>query len=186
MKSSIDISSNPIIAAVKSEHQLVRAIESECEIIFLLFGDILNISSLTQRISEAGKHPIVHIDLINGLAAREIAVDFIAQTTCAEGIISTRPALVRHANKLGLFSVLRVFALDSMALENLPRELEMVEPDVVEILPGLMPDIIRRVCASTSTPVIAGGLISSKREVIAALSSGAAGVSTTCESTWSI
>ena len=186
MKSSIDIPANPVIAAVKSEQQLVRAIESECNIIFLLFGDILSISRLTPRVSEAGKHPIVHIDLVNGLAAREIAVDFIARTTCAEGIISTRPTLIRHANELGLFTVLRVFALDSMALENLPRELEIVDPDVVEILPGLMPEIIRRVCNSTRTPVIAGGLISSKQEIIAALSSGAAGVSSTCESTWSI
>ena len=39
MKSSIDIPANPVIAAVKSEQQLVRAIESECNIIFLLFGD---------------------------------------------------------------------------------------------------------------------------------------------------
>lgn len=36
----------PIIAAVKSEEQLQRAIASDCNIIFFLFGNICNISSL--------------------------------------------------------------------------------------------------------------------------------------------
>ena len=34
---------NPIIAAVKDEHQLDRAIASNCGIIFFLFGNICNI-----------------------------------------------------------------------------------------------------------------------------------------------
>lgn len=185
MQTAINLSTNPVIAAVKSEEQLSRAIRSDCDVIFLLFGDILNISQLVKRAADAGKHPIVHIDLINGLSPREIAVDFIARTTCAGGIISTKPSLIHRAKELGLFTVLRVFAIDSMALDNLPRELEMVAPDVVEILPGLMPDIIRRVSALTPTPIVAGGLISNKQEIIAALSSGAIAVSTTCETNWS-
>lgn len=185
MQKEINLGAAPVIAAVKSEAQLSRAIRSDCEVIFLLFGDILNISQLVRRVADAGKHPIVHIDLVNGLASREIAVDFIARTTCADGIISTKPLLIHRAKELGLFTVLRVFAIDSMALDNLPKELEIVAPDVVEILPGLMPEIIRRVSAQVPTPIVAGGLISNKQEIIAALSSGAIAVSTTCEISWS-
>lgn len=179
-----DLSVCPVIAAVKNEAQLARALTSECEVVFLLFGDILNIASLTERICAAGKFPVVHLDLINGLSPREIAVDFLAKTTCAGGIISTRPMLIRRAKELGLFSVLRVFVIDSMALENLSRERMNAEPDVLEILPGVMPDVLRRICTQTNLPVVAGGLLSRKKDVIAALDAGAIAVSTTDETLW--
>ena len=37
----------------------------------------------------------------------------------ADGIITTKPALVRRARELGMFTVLRYFLIDSMALENI-------------------------------------------------------------------
>lgn len=181
-----DLSLCPVIAAVKNEAQLDRAVASDCDTVFLLFGDILNISALVARVKEAGKRAIVHIDLVGGLAPREIAVDFIAKTTAADGIISTKPSLVRRARELALFTVLRVFVIDSMALSNIAREREMVEPDVFEILPGVMPDVIERICQMMPTPVIAGGLISTKREILSALSAGAIAVSTTNEESWTL
>ena len=42
-----------------------------------------------------------------------------------------------------------------------------------------MPKVIRRVCRLVRVPVIAGGLISDKEDVMAALSAGAISVSTT-------
>lgn len=47
-----------------------------------------------------------------------------------------------------------------------------------------MPDVLRRICASISTPVIAGGLLSQKKDVLAALDAGAVAVSTTDEALW--
>lgn len=186
MRAAIDLSANPVIAAVKNEEQLSHALKSECNIIFLLFGDILNISSIVERIVCAGKHAIVHLDLINGLSSREIAVDFIAKTTKAEGIISTKPMMIRRAKELNLFTVLRIFVIDSMALSNLDRELEIADPNVIEILPGLMPDILKRISSSLSTPIVAGGLISTKQDILSALSAGAVAVSTTNEESWNL
>ena len=96
----IDLSANPVIAAVKNEQQLKLALKSECETVFLLFGDLLNIGDLTRAVKNAGKNAIIHIDLVNGLSSREIAVDFIAKTTSADGIISTKPQLVKRAKEL--------------------------------------------------------------------------------------
>lgn len=93
----------------------------------------------------AGKVPFVHADLIDGLSAREVAVDFIAAQPAAAGIISTKPALIRRARELGLCAVQRFFVLDSIALENLKRQLENTRPDSIEILPGVMPKVIRRI-----------------------------------------
>ena len=180
----IDLSASPVIAAVKNEQQLRLALESDCETVFLLFGDLLNIGTLTRSVKEAGKTAIVHMDLINGLSAKEIAVDFIAKTTAADGIISTKPQLVKRGKELGLFTVLRVFVIDSKAFENISRDRIAVEPDVLEILPGIMPPVITRICELVSTPIIAGGLISQKKDILAALDAGAIAVSTTNQEMW--
>lgn len=184
--SSIDLSVCPVIAAVKDDAQLERAIRSDSSVIFFLYGDILNIAELCERVSAAGKHAIVHLDLVNGLAGREIAVDFIAKTTKASGVISTKPSLVRRAKELGLFAILRVFVIDSMALANLEKEIQMCTPDVVELLPGVMPEVIRSVVQSCETPIVAGGLIASKKDILSALGAGAVAVSTTHEESWNL
>lgn len=81
----------PVIAALKSDEGLEKAIASDCTTVFFLYGTILNIASHVERVKQAGKIVFVHADLIEGLTARDITADFIAQNTQADGIISTRP-----------------------------------------------------------------------------------------------
>ena len=123
-------------------------------------------------------------DRITGLSSKEVAVDFIRNNTSADGIISTKPALIKRARELSLYTTLRVFVLDSMAFENIEKQMSVARPDIIEILPGLMPKVIRRVCRLVKVPVIAGGLISDKEDVMAALSAGAISVSTTNQKVW--
>mgnify|MGYP000822709763 FL=1 len=67
-----------VIAAVKDDDGLQNALQNEnIRVVFILYGDICNISTLVQRIHTAGKFAIVHVDLIAGLASKEVAVDFI-------------------------------------------------------------------------------------------------------------
>ena len=174
----------PIIAAVKSEEQLCRALASDCNVIFFLFGNICNIASLVDRVKDAGKHALVHVDLINGLAAKEIAADFIRSFTRADGIISTKPQLLRHAKEVGLITVLRVFILDSMALDNIDKLRSSCNPDLIELVPGLVPKVIKQVKSLYRTPIIAGGLIRDKDDTMSALSAGAVCISTSCEAAW--
>ena len=73
----------------------------------------------------------------------------------------------------------------AMALESVLRPREYAaRPDFIEILPGTMPKIFRRVCGEIQTPVIAGGLISDKEDIMAALGSGACAISTTNPQVW--
>lgn len=174
----------PVIASVKTEADLNAALESDVGVIFLLFGNILTVGALTRRVREAGKLVFVHLDLIEGLSPREVTVDFIAQSTGADGIISTKAALTRRARELGLLAIRRFFLLDSMALDNIEHSFHADGSDVIEVLPGLMPSIIRWVAQVTGQPVIAGGLIRYKEDVTAALSAGAVAVSTTNPGVW--
>lgn len=175
----------PIIAAVKDDAGLEKALLSDSGILFLLYGTICNIDDLVKKIHAAKKLAFVHIDLIEGLAPRDVAVDFLCKTAQPDGIISTKPVLIRHAKSLGLCTVQRFFLLDSLAADNIERQLASSCPDMVELLPGLMCAAIGEVAAShPGTPVIAGGLIRTKEEVCSVLAAGAAAVSSTNFAVW--
>lgn len=179
------VQANPIIAAVKNDDELRRCLQlpNDIHVVFILYGDICNIGRIVHQIKDAGKVTMVHIDLVNGLSGKEIAVDFIHSNTNADGIITTRPNLIRRAKELGLFTILRLFIIDSRALEEV-KNVKDVNPDFLEVLPGVIPSAIRRIKATTGLPILAGGLIVSKQDVIDALDAGAAAISATSEAVW--
>lgn len=53
----------PVIAAVKDNEGLERALASDNTVIFLLYGTILNISDLIRKTKAAGKMAFVHIEI---------------------------------------------------------------------------------------------------------------------------
>ncbi len=83
-------------------------------------------------------------------------------------------------------TVLRYFILDSMALVNIEKQQRTgALPDVIEILPGIVaPRVIRRIVAMSRTPVVCGGLIQCREDVMHALGSGASAISTTSSEVW--
>lgn len=180
------IQRSPVIAAVKDERELADALSSECEVIFLLYGSLLNIGELTDRIHGADKTAVVHIDLIEGLTNREIAADVLLKFSSPDGIISTRPTMIRHARHAGLLTIQRAFLIDSMSMQNLISQIRIGKPDFIEVMPGIMPRVIEEVIRSAQIPVIAGGLIRTREEVIAALDAGATAVSTSSQKVWSM
>lgn len=179
------IEANPVIAAVKDDEGLNICCSCEdIKVVFILYGDICSIENIVERIKQADKIAMVHVDLMEGLSGKEVVVDFIKSHTCADGIISTRTALIKRAKELGLYTILRTFILDSLSYENIPKQMANAKPDMIEILPGLMPKIIRRVAKIAKVPVIAGGLISDREDVMNALSAGAISVSSTNAGVW--
>lgn len=180
------LADRPVIAAVKDEAGLNAALNSGVSVVFLLWGSILDIEATIGRLHSAGKTVFVHLDLVEGLSGREVAVDYIAKHTSADGIISTKPQLTKRAGEVGLLSVQRVFLLDSMALKNAEHLITQDSSDLIEVLPGAMPKIIRRICTDSGRPIIAGGLIFDKDDVIGALGAGAVAVSSTTPAVWSM
>ena len=176
---------SPVLPAVKDEDALPRALRCESRVVFLLGGDLLSIRRWIDLTHEAGKQAAVHLDLVGGLAPREVAVDWLQQQG-ADGIISTRPHLIRRGRELGLLTVLRVFAIDSKAVGNLQKETEMVTPDVIEILPGTLPRVIERLSKKIPVPLIAGGLMTDKSDIVSALQAGALCASTSGEELWEV
>jgi len=178
------LNESPIVGAVKNSGELGKCLESDCRVVFVLYGDIIEISNIVSMIKGMGKLAMVHVDLIDGLATRDIAVDFIARNTNADGIITTKPSLVKRAKALDLLTVQRFFVLDSLSLTNIEKQLPLEYADLIEVLPGIAPKIIRRLSLSAGKPIIAGGLINDKDDIIAALDAGAVAVSSTNPDVW--
>lgn len=182
------IEAAPVIAAVKDDEGLEICLTSEVEAVFILFGDICTIADIVARVKDAGKIAMVHMDLVTGLSPQDVSIEFIRKYTRADGIITTKANLITHAREIGLVTVLRYFVIDSLALfsiERRSRENRDSQPDMIEILPGIIvPKMVRKICSMSKVPVLCGGLIQEKEDVMNALANGAAAISTTCPEVW--
>lgn len=174
---------SPVISAVQ-DNLFSEALAAPTEVIFYLKANILTVKGKIEAAHKAEKLIFIHIDLAEGIGKDRSGVEFL-KNAGADGIISTKGALIKYANELGLITVQRFFALDSQGLRNMPELIELSKPDMVEIMPGVIGKIIKRLSLG-KTPIISGGLIDSKEEVTTALSCGAVAVSTGAEDLWYI
>lgn len=174
----------PIIAAVKSDEELAEAIKTDIQVIFILYGDVCTIEEIVGRIKEAGRVAMVHLDLVSGLSPKEATLRFLKEKIGADGIITTKSSLVRYAKELGLYVVVRFFVVDSMALASIEYQCRDNWPDAIEVLPGVMPKIVKKINQMSRVPVISGGLIADKDDVVAALNAGAIAISATSRKVW--
>ena len=175
---------NPVICAVKDINNIDEAISSDSEIIFCLCGNIFNLPDVVNTVKSKGKLIFLHIDLIEGFSKDVTALKYINERIKPDGIISTKNNLLKVAKDLGLLTVQRLFIIDSLSIETTVKTSSTINPDAIEIMPGIMPRIIAELSNTLSVPIIAGGLISEKEDIIKATESGALGVSTSSKNLW--
>ncbi len=172
-----------VIAATRSDEEFGTALGASPTIIFDLAPDLLTVAGKLRRAHEAGKRLYIHIDLARGIGKDESGLRYLGRLG-VDGIISTKTGLVKQAREMGLATVQRFFILDSRSVETTLEALRSAHPDMIEIMPGLLPKTIRKLRALTDTPMIAGGLIETAEEVAEALAAGASAVSTGCRALW--
>jgi glycerol uptake operon antiterminator len=178
------IEENPVIAGVKSEKALKEALTSECEAVFILKSTIMNIAEMVKKVKDGGKMAFVHVDLMEGSSSREIVLHFLQETTEADGIISSKAQMVKQAKNFGFITIHRFFLMDSMSYHSIDKQILNSDPDFIEICPGGMTKTIGWVKEKINIPIIASGLVCDKEDVVAALSKGASGVSSTNTEVW--
>lgn len=172
---------NPVIAAITDE-KWEAAIASPAQVLFYLSANLLTVEERVRQVHEAGKLVLIHLDLAEGIGKDRSGIRFLAQCG-VDGIISTRAQLIRLAKEQNLPVVQRFFALDSKGMESISEMLPHTNPNLIEIMPGVIGKAIGRFSGG-HIPVIAGGLIETKGEVMEALSSGATAVSTGRQELW--
>ncbi|MGA9174493.1 MAG: glycerol-3-phosphate responsive antiterminator [Thermoactinomyces sp.] len=173
-----------ILPAAKSIKDFEKMMKSPFQTIILLDAHVAQLQSLMKLAARYQKQVLLHVDLIQGLKSDEYAAEFLCQVVKPAGLISTRTPVVQVAKKKSLIAIQRVFLLDTHALETSYRLLKTSQPDYIEVLPGVIPHIIKEVRENTGIPILAGGLIRSHKEVKEALEAGAEAVTTSSQNLW--
>ncbi len=172
-----------IIAAVRSDAEFKAATESGVLVVFDLQPDIFTLKERVFLAHKQNKKYLLHIDLATGIGKDEAGLLFIKQAG-ADGVISTRVSMIKKARELGLFTVQRFFIVDSHSVETTVEAAHAAKPDMIEIMPGLLPKVIASLVQKTEVPIIAGGLIENRREAETVLKYGAAAVSAGKQKLW--
>lgn len=181
---------NPIINALERTPVITAtdrvgwqsAVLSDAEVLFHLGADIITVGDDIKAAKRNGKFVFIHIDLADGIGKDKTGIEWLKKLG-ADGVISTRTQLIRAAHDNGLLAVQRFFMLDSKGMHSVAETIENTRPDLIEIMPGVIPKALK-LFSRQEIPVIAGGLIETKQEVTAALSAGAVAVSTGRKELW--
>ncbi|MDW4528249.1 glycerol-3-phosphate responsive antiterminator [Rossellomorea marisflavi] len=180
----VNMVESQIIASIKEEKDIDKAIRSSANIAFLLIGDILTVKPYIEKLKEANMYIFIHLDFIEGLSNTKGAVKFVADVWNPTGIISTKTNMIRYAKDEGLVTIQRIFLIDRGALQKGIEMIKSCKPDAVEVLPGLMPRVIDQLSHQLKLPLIVGGLIQEKKDILDALEAGALAVSSGDPNMW--
>ncbi|MBO5755586.1 MAG: glycerol-3-phosphate responsive antiterminator [Clostridia bacterium] len=175
----------PIIAAVRDEEGFHAACDSPCHVIFLLNANIFSLPPYATEAHAKGKKVFLHVDLAEGVGKDACGIKFV-QKCGVDGIITTRSSLIKQAKECGIACVQRFFMVDSHSVTTALDSIRSAAPDMIEIMPGTLGKTIRHLAACTSVPIIAGGMLETKEEIVSALSAGASAVSTGKKELWSL
>ncbi|MFZ3580290.1 glycerol-3-phosphate responsive antiterminator [Virgibacillus sp. DJP39] len=186
MTNIIDIVQSQVISSVKKLEDLDKAIKSSSNITFILTGNLTTTKHYIDQLKKANKITFIHIDFIDGLSNTKSAIQYIAETWKPDGIITTKSNLIKYAKEEGLMTIQRLFLIDRNALKKGIDIAHSCKPDAIEVLPGLMPSIIDELTRLTLLPIIAGGLISNKEEIMSGLQAGALAISSGNPELWNL
>jgi len=175
---------NPIICAINSLNKFDLAIRSPCEIMFLLNGDIFNLKNIVAKAKQNNKLIFIHLDLMEGFSKDVVALNYISKIIEPDGIITTKSNIIKIAKDMNIFAIQRLFLLDSLSLDTGIKSVKETKPDAVEILPGIMHKATKYITNEIKTPVITGGLIKDKEDIILSIKSGAVAISSSNEKVW--
>lgn len=172
-----------IIAAARSDDELLAAVGSKAEIIFMLAPNIADLKRQADAVHNADKKIFIHLDLAEGIGKDEFGIRF-AKEQGIDGIISTRSNIIKLAKKENLFAVQRFFAVDSQSVFTTVETAKASKADMIEIMPGTVTKVIRKLKKELDMPIVAGGLIDTAEEIAEAISCGATAVSTGKKEFW--
>lgn len=175
----------PCCAAVVGVPFLDRALASASPIIFVLRGDGLELRHTISRIHEAGKLAVIHLDLVDGLAADAQGVAWVARSG-ADAIITSHGRLVPAIRREGCLAIHRVLLSRRGHLDSAMKAAARAAPDILEVLPGIVLPSITQLLPRLGIPVLAGGFIRTEADVTAVMAAGARGVTTSQSELWGL
>jgi glycerol uptake operon antiterminator len=174
----------PIIACVNNLDRLDMALNSHCEIIFIVTGNIFNLKEISQKIKDKNKGLFISVETIDGFSKDTWGLEYIVKNIELDGIITKKHNLVKLCKDMGIFTIEKILIHDTIELKDSISSLRALRPHAIDISPGIMPKVISRFNKELKIPIIASGLIEDKMDVELALSAGAIGVSSSSPIVW--
>ncbi len=175
----------PVAATIRRAEDLPQALASQVPAIFFLRAPAFHLGPLVWAVQARGKMAFVHIDLIAGLGKDRAGVAFLAREIGVNGIVSSHGSLIAAAKADRVIAVQRLLLHDDLGLPSALTALERAQPDVVEVLPGVIfPEIADQLRGRVAAPMIVGGLITEAGHRAAALGAGARAITTSAVALW--
>ncbi len=187
--------SQPILLAISQIKDFEKFLKSPLDTCILMDFHINLLPAMMQAAHAAGKTVYLHADLLRGVSADEFGCEYLCQRLHADGIISTKPKVLEAARRNRVATILRLFLIDTKSLEKGAALIRSLQPDHVELLPGLACDAItdlkqrllpaadktsdridRTQADSTAQSFLCGGLIKNHAQITRCLEAGACAV----------
>lgn len=174
------------IASMKDPRHIEIALKYRDQLsgVFLLMGHIGVAKGYVNVFKEHRLPVFMHLEKIGGLSTDHYGLEYLTKSIRPLGVISTKTNVVKNAKKMGLLTVQRFFLVDSEGLDNIAKSLSQTEPDIIELMPARIPDMIRKVKTFTSIPIITGGLLYEHSHAQECLNNGASAISSSRPELW--
>lgn len=174
----------PVIPLIRNIELLDVALESPSKIIFWAVQSVFGIADKVEKCHKKNKFIFLYIDDIPEAYIGTEGLVYIKNHVCPDGILTETKELMRNCKSLGLFTIFRYEITSEMIEYSQWSDMECVCPDILEIIPGRYGHILYDISKKMTIPIISGGNIKNKGDVLYCLRNGALGVSTTKVSLW--
>ena len=105
-------------------------------------------------------------------------------TSGVDAVISSHGQLMAPIRHEGMTAILRLLLTRHSLLDTAVGAIARSNPNIVEVLPGVILPSVAALLPDFGVPVLAGGFIRTSSDVDAVLSAGALGVTTSAGQLW--
>lgn len=166
----------PLIGGFYNINNMKRMLNLPSKNIFLLDGNIFNLKDISTQIKNSDKSLYIFVDSIDGFSKDTWGLEYMVKNIELDGIISSKPSIIKMSKDMGVFTIQRTIIYNTKTLSDTLASLKSYRPHALEVLPGLLPEIIHKLNQETKLPIIASGLIHTKEDIKRSLDAGAIGV----------
>lgn len=176
---------NRITPVIVNEIYFEKALESKSKFVVFEMGDFISLKDKIDELRAKEKEVFVKINEIEGLKEDDDATMEFLKNIGVYGVTSNKTKVLAKAKKVGLKTVYTAFVFDTKSFSTTLKNIKIVNPDIIEVRPGLMTKIMKIIKEENpNIPIWATGLITEEAEINEALSCGAQTIVTSKIELW--
>jgi glycerol uptake operon antiterminator len=173
----------PCCPATTTGEQFRRALASRSEVVLILRANGLELAPFIGQAHELGKLVAVHLDLVSGLRGDRASVQWLSESG-ADAVVSSRGHLMATIRHERMTAIQRLLLVRLTHLSTGVASIRRSEPDIVEVLPGVVLPQVRHLLPELGLPLLAGGFVRTTDDVRALMECGAIAVTSSKEELW--